>query len=558
MISLILGWLYSLVIFYFYGLIVSRLLFGNRTQALGFSTLQTLITGIVAISTAASIYALFLPIKDWLHIFVIAGICIYYFYNKSLIHNHIKSLVKKFRSLPLLYWVGLGALSGLLAFKATQPGLFNYDEGLYYLPLINLIKEFGMLLGSGNIYFHHGLNSSWFVLAALFKFDFLKGHAFPVINTLLIMLSLAYSLRGVLALSHKKITIENLYATILLPFLLLIMTSWGLLSWSPDLPVIILILLMPYMLLPKSNNPMFLYGLSIFLFTIKLSALPIILITAWSSYKLLKKNFNLKTILILLGIGSIIVLPWLVRNIVTSGYLTYPIHNLDLFNVDWKVPKAIATYMIDNTRGWARIKGLQMPEVQTLGFYNWFTHWFFQNIFSIELDALFLATLIFLSSAWSLRKTIKKIPHYPLLLSTFILGVVFWFMSAPETRYGLGWICGLASLLILPVCLQTLLIIQKKYMAPAQWAYVIFCLYAILFGKIPIDDFNESLLQRTWQLPQYPIPQTEKIILSDQVTFLKLKQGDQCWETNMPCAAQNLIQLRGKKLQDGLKAKLVK
>ena len=91
--------------------------------------------------------------------------------------------------------------------------------------------------------------------------------------------------------------------------------------------------------------------------------------------------------------------------------------------------------MIDNTRGWARIKGLQMPEVEALGFYNWFTHWFFQNIFSVELDVLFFATIVFVSSAWMLRKTIKKIPHYLLLLSTFILGVLFWFMSAPETPF---------------------------------------------------------------------------------------------------------------------------
>lgn len=45
-----------------------------------------------------------------------------------------------------------------------------------------------------------------------------------------------------------------------------------------------------------------------------------------------------KKIGIYLLCGCVVLAPWLVRNVLISGWLIYPFAAIDLFSVDWKIP----------------------------------------------------------------------------------------------------------------------------------------------------------------------------------------------------------------------------
>lgn len=42
--------------------------------------------------------------------------------------------------------------------------------------------------------------------------------------------------------------------------------------------------------------------------------------------------------------GSLVIAPFLIRNVIISGYLVYPYASLDFFDVDWKMAKSVVDF----------------------------------------------------------------------------------------------------------------------------------------------------------------------------------------------------------------------
>jgi hypothetical protein len=74
-----------------------------------------------------------------------------------------------------------------------------------------------------------------------------------------------------------------------------------------------------------------------FCVTLKLATFPIAIIGIIALYR---NNKNLVlTVRNLLVSGIALILPWLIRNVILTGYIIYPMENFDFFNFDWEVPE---------------------------------------------------------------------------------------------------------------------------------------------------------------------------------------------------------------------------
>ena len=97
-------------------------------------------------------------------------------------------------------------------------------------------------------------------------------------------------------------------------------------------------------------------------------------------------------ILIYLGIGFLIVFPWLITNVRTTGYLVYLFSGIDLFHVPWKIAPEVLKYSVDNMIASARNPSWPMAEVLNCGL-AWVESWWSRE--SISHQILYIGIVIF-------------------------------------------------------------------------------------------------------------------------------------------------------------------
>lgn len=83
---------------------------------------------------------------------------------------------------------------------------------------------------------------------------------------------------------------------------------------------------------------------------------------------------TLGEILLYLGLGLLVCLPWMVRTVVISGWLLYPFPALDLFSVDWKMPAGPIALDAAQIKTWGR--ALNNAALVDMPMREWFPGWF--------------------------------------------------------------------------------------------------------------------------------------------------------------------------------------
>jgi hypothetical protein len=139
----------------------------------------------------------------------------------------------------------------------------------------------------------------------------------------------------------------------------------------------------------------------------------------------------------------VILIPWVVRNIILSGYLIYPFPYIDLFNVDWKLPYQYVIAEKLGNHGWARLPGPHWRESLDMSLSEWIPKWldWVSYRFKITIIATFLAMLIYIPIAMlRLRRQTGWTNTREILYLIGCIGVIYWFTNAPDPRFGWGFI----------------------------------------------------------------------------------------------------------------------
>jgi hypothetical protein len=150
------------------------------------------------------------------------------------------------------------------------------------------------------------------------------------------------------------------------------------------------------------------------------------------------------------GLPGLLVLGWMARNAVLSGWLLFPAP-YGRIPVDWVVPsepfpriildqQASVSGMQDIIRAWARYPGADYARVMHAPLHDWVPAWYVRYRQSIEIRWLFpsglLLSLFLLVYGW-LRKTPERFVDAGLFVLTVGL-IGFWFWMAPDLRFGDG------------------------------------------------------------------------------------------------------------------------
>ena len=321
----------------------------------------SILTGTMGLSMIWTVLSFFIPINIYVEIpFVLTGV--FFFFQKKM-YQDINQFSKKDTLL-------MGSISLVILYCSSfHP--YILDHFGYYIPSIKWITEYGLVKGISNLDLTLGQMSVWHIFQAGFS-----GFSDPFLRINAILL-IAYTLY----VFKSKTWIQLCFIPILLLFSQ---------SPSPDLPVIVLSLILLNEILKENRNINLLFAFAVFVFSIKPTMIWLPLLVFLYSVFILKTHYKNW----LPGIGVLIL--FFIKNIWTFGYPIFPIAAVD-FGLSWKpnpeVLKISSQYAVQKTYDmqytYEEIQKFSSAEAVK----NWFT---LQGIKS-KINLFFILSLILFS-----------------------------------------------------------------------------------------------------------------------------------------------------------------
>ncbi len=330
----------------------------------------------------------------------------------------------------------------------TSRGYMHYDSDLYHAQSIRWIEEYGVVKGLGNIHVRFAYNSSFFALSALYSMKFLTGQSLHAVNGLIALLLSLEASRLIEIRGRKRILLSDFarlgafyyltviyreitapasdYAIMCVVFYLVIKWLDSLESDAADAA--------PFALLCVGG---------VFAVSLKLTAGLLLLLTVKPAARLIREK-RWREIALYLCMGLLVLLPWMARTAVISGYLLYPFPALDVLPVDWKLPAAAAALDAAEIKTWGR--GLNNAALVKLGIGQWLPGWF--RTMLPAMGKLLVLADVFCTAAAALlapylltdRRRRAAYGDALLVLAGVLASYLFWQLSAPLLRYGYAYV----------------------------------------------------------------------------------------------------------------------
>lgn len=392
-----------------------------------------------------------------------------------LLRKSIAAYLKDLRRAVRWYHLALIALLGGLLLILTVQSPMHYDTDLYHAQMIRWIEEYGVVKGLGNLHNRFAYNSSFFCLQALFSLKFMLGSSLHSVNGFVSFLILSYSVLTLNMFKKQKLMVSDI-VKLAIPFYLILTDARFLISspGSDILPQLLAAYLVAkwseYM--EQGQRDVTVYGvlalLAVWAVTVKLSAAMVALFAVYPAVSLLGKR-QWKRLAWFLTAAAVVVLPFLIRNVVISGYLLYPYPSIDLFDVDWKMPSYAAEEDSIEIRAWGR--GVTQEDMYDAPASVWLPKWYDSLSGAFRILLWLNVPLLF----WSVCDWIIMVRHKAFLrlnmMAVIIASLCTWFFLAPLPRYGAIY------LWLLPAVALGALVKRRGHVVPEYTVVLGYLLY---------------------------------------------------------------------------------
>ncbi len=445
-------------------------------------------------------------------------------------------------------WPAMLSFAGALWWLADRAlgGPRNGDSGLYHVPTIRWFSELPIVVGLANLYGPFALNHSYLLYAAALDVGPFADRSYHLANSVLVTALVARVLLALWTLvARRASTIEDLYWTLLLPVAVTLVLDLNYTSPSPDLPVIVLGLVLTAHLIrivtASRARPAPAIDLIALLLlvavgvTVKLSlgglgaASVGVALLAWVRHP----RARVGPVIVGGLLGALGVVPWLVRGVLQSGYPFFPTIAGGL-PVPWRVPPEATTWIL----------GIhQMAGSYVLAFRDpaWFYTWL--QTFGWTEPAIVVPLALALAMA-VVAVVVRVASRRPFALSPLVLlaplaQVAFLFVMAPRARYG-----GAAFVLLAVECTCLALggAIQRGLVA----ARVLAVAGALGLAMLPLHSAEEPLLRELRDFEPSARSPLVAIPLESGLVVQYPGPSESCWNAPLPCtpAPNHAVRLR--------------
>jgi hypothetical protein len=325
--------------------------------------------------------------------------------------------------------------------------------------------------------------------------------------------------------------------------------------------------------------------LGVYAITIKLSAAPMLLLTVVPIYKLFhdRTKEKMKAFWTSVILALVIAVPFLIRNIILSGWLLYPVTMLDFFGFYWEVPKGVAEFDAMEIRTFGRGYN-DVAAYGNVPFSQWVPNWFagitglnkIMLVLALASIVIYIAYLVYFLLVVAGEKSDKlktlnrakvfEISHRSMLNiadfltigGTLIGCFAFWFFSAPLIRYGVVYVWLLPAVILgrtFIIAYNRLLNDDVKEIVVKVLIVVFMAWFIYKCVVVALEDnrhFNPEYLLKQQDYGTYEVDSFE---MGSETIYYPVS-GDQVGYDPFPSATHDItgeVELIGREIKDGFK-----
>lgn len=566
MFATLLIWLYTFALCYVYGFLFLKFIQRLLHLEIGLPAFPlVVVAGLVVLTTLASFFSLFIQVGLILNLLLIGGaiwalltrrIPLPRFHRPPRTPSHRRcpcgrSTGAVWAALPLML---LAAALLIILENATHRPL-NPDTNIYHAQAIHWIESYPAVPGLGNLHGRLAFNSAWFVSNALFSLAFLGLHSFHLTASVLFLAVLLYFWDAFAAIAGGEYKASVLLKLLLFPLAFSLLGA-EISSPGTDLPVSLILWLMAvlwaeYMEQEQPLHPLLMVIVAAFALTLKLSAAPVLLLALFLFVSGIFQRTKRRSAGMMAACGALILVPFLVRNVVLSGYLFYPFPSIDLFSFDWKVPLENAIKMRMTVLAWGRFPRMDPAEVLAMPFSQWFPRWLADQ--TLNRKWMFFAALFSVLAALPALLAQTAPRRYWLGWLTFYAGTLFWLFNFPDFRFAYGFLITTILTAFTPWLAFAL---RRTTFSPARISAGVSLLVLAYLGFTLAASFEAGTFTSRLLLPaDYDRVPTQACALANGTLFCA-KAYNACSYEAFPCipAPRPEVELRGATFRDGFRS----
>jgi hypothetical protein len=344
-------------------------------------------------------------------------------------------------------------VSLLMILFLTSSPVIHPDTLNYHVFSVEVFNKYGTITGIGNVKLDLGFQSLWFSELAFFNFSFFNSALWFPLNGTVMAWFIVFLVSGI-SLGKDKISKSKVAASVIWTFILFLfcILSWTQIrltssSLSPDFIAVISVLLSFYFFAETryknldARSALLAMYFSIIAVAIKLSAAPILLIPVFIFGQAVKRNRWIPAGRVIV-ISVLLLAPILIRNYISTGYPFYPSAFAAIFPVDWKIDISRILVLQHYITAYARfpVHMADIAQEYSTPFGIWLPAWW-KHLYLIDkivvvfiiagllLDALFIGI-------WRRFYSGRRVAALVVALT----GIIFWFVNAPDPRFGTGFL----------------------------------------------------------------------------------------------------------------------
>jgi len=431
------------------------ILTNNNKKNLDYYSTQ-LLYGLIILSFIALFFNFFFSLSKYLNTLVLILPLIILIKKKDIYFN--------FQFLTFLFLSTI-----IISVLILESDVFRPDAGLYHIPYIKILNDEKIIFGLSNLHFRYAHISIMQYLAAISN-NLIFGNNGIVFAQALVASAVIinFSYKIYILNKNKEYSFYFFYLIGSLIFISYKMNRYG--EYGNDAPSHFLVFFLISEILSlkehKAKDICNNFILIAFIIFNKITLLMCLFLGLISLNKSkIVEIFKLKRFYFLF----FFIFLWLIKNIIISGCLLYPVKSLCFENLLWTNIKELKLVSAENeawAKGWpdyVKNQNLNNEKIISNKDYSknfyWLRYWsngHLNKIVDIILPYLLfllLLTIFFKIYINSKKKFIFR-KDYLYLIFIMFLGSVFWFIKVPVYRYGYSYFISLISLLFAYTCMH--------------------------------------------------------------------------------------------------------
>ncbi|MGZ8550520.1 MAG: LIC_10190 family membrane protein [Chitinophagaceae bacterium] len=503
-----------------------------------------LISGLICLTIFFQLLVLFFPINIVSQLVSVLLLAMLALSRKKAFSKFILHVVTEIKKQSMLLFIATCSIWILLLVLNAGKTMMDDTES-YHIQMVKWVKEYGTVPGIVHLHQRFGFNSSWFTSIAIFNPQSGTLNYYTALNGVL-SLWLSVYLLAMIATRQTSRQLLSMAATVVLAVCII---SWPLLRGNASTSnydfITMLVIFILFTETLKSTFPVnklpFLPEWIIwpaYLFTIRITNFPLLLLSVIAFIFLWREKERTK-LFFYCSASVLLVIPFLARNTILSGYPFYPSMYFDWTTVDWKANKEKTVELLRYIKYYNRVSTgfLPLETTAAMNFSQWTRAWitymftYDKIIFIPGISGLILE--FFLSG--------RRNSRYSLATRIFILimslQLAVWFVVAPDPRFIYG--CLLCGVLLLSLRLFSLLKIRKeltRYSSTISLLAIAVTISAFTISKVTRGSEHINLVI-PGRLPQPPV----QTIAVDKIRVhipekIMNNWNPRCYATQLPCA----------------------